>query len=132
MSAGRVALAPATRETCRAAFEHLYGEAREVPCRILGFTGSVDGKVIGLGGIAFYANGARVAFCDVSDEGRGYPVSLHRAARMLFGQARKLGIKRVVVIDSAEVHEKTPGWLRHLGFQRAALGSGAPGWIWEG
>jgi hypothetical protein len=127
--ADRVVIQPATRETCRAAFEHLYGEAKDVPCRILGFTGSVDGKVIGLGGIAFYANGARVAFCDISDEGRRFPLSLHRSARMLFGQAKKLGVKRVVVLDSAEVHEKTPNWLRHLGFERMGH---APGWIWEG
>ncbi len=123
---------PATRETCRAAFEHLYGEARDVPCRILGFTGSLNGKVIGLGGIAFYANGARIAFCDISAEGRSFPLSLHRAARMLFGQAKNLGIKRVVVLDSAEVHEKTPNWLRHLGFVPAVFGTGASGWIWEG
>ena len=127
--ADRPIIQPATRETCRAAFEHLYGEARDVPCRILGFTGSVDGKVIGLGGIAFYANGARVAFCDISDEGRQFPLSLHRAAPMLFDQAKKLGVKRVVVLDSAEVHEKTPNWLRHLGFERMGH---APGWIWEG
>lgn len=123
-------LRPATRADITAAFTHLYGEARSIPVRVFGYTGSVDGKVIAVGGIAMYPNGARVAFCDISDEGRKYPLSLHRGAKIVLKQARQLGIKRVVVgID--DNHEKTPNWLAHLGFKRELVSEGVPAFVLE-
>jgi hypothetical protein len=108
---------PATREDVREAFLNLYGEARDPPVRIIAYTGRVDGRVIAVGGIGIYENGARTAFCDVSDEGRKYPLSLHRAAILVLKKAQRLGIRTIFVVDEERVHQKTPNWLRHLGFE---------------
>ncbi len=118
-------LRPATHADVLEAFRTLYGAEKEPPVRILGVTGRLGDRVIGIGGIAFYPNGARVAFCDVSDEGRRFPVSLHRAARMVLENARRFGVRKVVVAAGPDVHEKTPNWLRHLGFV-----PWANGWLW--
>lgn len=116
-------LRPATRADISAAFTHLYGEERAVPVRVFGYTGSVGGKVLAVGGIAIYPNGARIAFCDISDEGRRYPLSLHRGAKIVLEQARKMGIKRIGVhLD--DNHEKTPNWLKHLGFRLEVVNEG--------
>lgn len=123
-------LRPATRADVEAAFTHLYGEARPIPVRFFGYTGRVDGKVIAVGGIAIYASGARIAFCDISDEGRRYPLSLHRGARIVLKEARRLGIKRIVVgLD--DNHEKTANWLAHLGFKRELVAAGEPAFVLE-
>lgn len=124
-------LRPATREDVVAAFKHLYGTDKEVPVRIFAYTGRVDGKVIAVGGIALYANGARIAFCDVSDEGRAYPLSLHRGAVMVLKAAKRLRIGTIVVLEGDDVHAKTPNWLAHLGFRRGTLIDGTKAFIWE-
>lgn len=123
---------PATREDVLEAFRHLYGKDCGIPTRFLGYTGRVDGKVIAVGGIALEANGARVAFCDISDEGRAYPLSLHRGAKIVLKQAKKLGIRRIVVLESEEVHPKSPAWLARLGFKRGMVAEGRPAYILEG
>lgn len=125
-------LRPATRADVEEAFRRLYGEKQEIPCRIFGYTGRVDGKVIAVGGIAIYPTGARIAFCDISDEGRRFPLSLHRGAKIVLREARRLGVRRVVVMDGPEVHEKTPNWLKHLGFKRMLVAGGAYAFVWEG
>ena len=47
----RPELRPATRADVIEAFRTLYGEEKEPPVRIMGVTGRVDGRVIGVGGI---------------------------------------------------------------------------------
>jgi len=123
-------LRPATRADIVAALRHL-GHDEKIPNRVIAYTGRVDGKVIAVGGIAFYPSGGRVAFCDISDEGRRFPLSLHRGARLVLKEARRFGVKRVVVMDGPEVHAKTPGWLAHLGFRRTLVGEGLPAFILE-
>lgn len=124
-------LRPATREDVEAAFLHLYGREQPVPVRILAHTGHVDGKVIAVGGIALYPSGARIAFLDIANEGRKYPLSLHRGAKRVLEDAKKFGVKTVVVLCGDDVHEKTPNWLKHLGFHLGIVGEGRPAYIWK-
>lgn len=123
-------LRPATRADVEAAFNHLYGETRAVPVRFFGYTGSVDGKVIAVGGIALYPSGARIAFCDISDEGRRFPLSLHRGARLVLKEARRLGIRRIAV-GLEDNHEKTANWLAHLGFKSEMVAEGQQAFVLE-
>lgn len=124
-------LRPATRADIVEAFRHLYGEERPVPIRVLAMTGRVGGKVIAVGGIALYANGGRLAFCDISDEGRKFPLSLHRGAKMVLQEAKRFGIKRIVVEADGHNHDKTPGWLLHLGFKPGIVAEGRAAFILE-
>lgn len=117
----KVEIVPATRGDYEAATAALHGRSEAAPTRIIGFAGKIDGRVIGVGGVAFYPNGARVAFCDVGDEGRRYKVALHRAALMTILKARAMGVRRLVVPEQG-MHEKTPWWLIRLGFDRVSIG----------
>lgn len=94
-------------------------------------TGRVDGKVIAVGGIAIYPNGGRVAFCNISDEGRRYPLSLHRGAKMVLQEAKKFGIKRIVVEADGRNHDKTPAWIARLGFVPTVVAEGRPAFVLE-
>ncbi len=123
-------LRPATQADIVAAFRSLYNEERQIPVRVLAYTGRLGDKVIAVGGVAFYPNGARVAFLDITDEGRRYPLSLHRGAKKVLEQARRHGVKSVIVVDDEQVHDKTPNWLRHLGFVREQI-NGVRCFVWK-
>ena len=127
--ADRAEIRPATRADVLEAFRNLYGQEKDPPVRIMGFTGRVCDRVIGVGGVAFYPNGARVMFCDISDDGRRFPVSLYRAAKMVLERAKQMRVPCVVVVDGPDVHPKTPNLLRHLGFRRWEDGMNT-GWVW--
>lgn len=116
----KVEILPATREDYEEAMEALYGgEARALPARVIAFVGKYDGRVLGFGGVAFFPGGARMAFCDVGDEGRKFPVALHRAALMTIAAAKRAGVRKLVVTEK-NMHEKTPNWLKHLGFEKVS------------
>jgi hypothetical protein len=124
-------LRPATREDIVEAFRNLGKEDQSIPTRVLAMTGRVDGKVIAVGGIAIYPNGARIAFCDISDEGRRYPLSLHRGAKMVLDQAKRFGIKRIVVEADGRNHGKTPVWISRLGFRPMPVAEGRLAFVLE-
>ena len=130
MSGERPELRPATKADIADAFRNIYGESREIPTRILALTGSVGGRTICVGGIAFWPNGARQAFCDISDEGRQYPKSLHRGAKTVLDMAKRMGVGKVIVVQGPDTHEKTPNWLRHLGFARQTI-DGRLVYVWS-
>lgn len=124
-------LRPAQRADVLEALHHLYGHDCPIPTRVLAYTGRVNGKVIAVGGIALYQTGGRIAFCDISDEGRAFPLSLHRGAKIVLREAKRLGIKRIVVLEGDDVHAKTPNWLARLGFKRGLVAEGRPAFILE-
>lgn len=102
--------------------EDLYGfyAARE-PNRLLFlptvhvWVGEVDGRVVGLGGLAF-RDGHWIAFCDLTPEARRYKISIVRLSRQIMSWADAKGIRRIYAqIDPAEagaVH-----WALSLGFK---------------
>ena len=121
---GKVELVPATAADCESAAIALYGKVTAIPVRIAAFAGKLDGRVLGVGGVAFYPNGARVAFCDVGDEGRRHKIALHKAALMTIQLARALRVRRLLVTVNG-MHEKTPRWIERLGFVRMEMGKEA-------
>ena len=122
-------LRPATKADIARATAHLYGQEKAAPVRILAYAGEVDGRVICVGGVAFYQGGVRIAFCDVDDEGRKYPLSLHRGAKMAMDAAARFGVRRIVVCRDG-MHEKTPRWLAHLGFRQEEVAGGTI-YVWS-
>lgn len=120
MSLPKVEIVPATREDYEAAMVALHGAPSGAPTRVIGFAGKIDGRVIGVGGVAFYPSGVRIAFCEVGDEARKYKISLHRAALMTIEKAKAMGVRRIVVTEE-RMHEKTPHWLLRLGFTKMTV-----------
>ena len=112
----KVEIAPASREDIKAAMRLFSGREWEIPVRVVAFAGKIDGRVIGVGGIAFRPDGHRAAFCDVGEEGRSYPIALHRAALMTIAAAKKAKVKRLIA-TTRSMHPKSPHWLIRLGFR---------------
>jgi len=79
------------------------------------WVGEVDGRLIGLGGLAL-AGGRWFAFLDLSPEGRTHKIALMRLAIRILDEARKDGI-RFVYADRNPDEPKAQAWLTRLGFE---------------
>lgn len=110
---------------------HVIGEP--LPYRIRAITAVVQGRVIGLGGVAFPPCGPAIAFVQLvpawskperadSDvpqtipEARHYPVAFHRAGLMAMTMIRAWGIREVVATADAG-SAVAVRWLKRLGFE---------------
>jgi topoisomerase IA-like protein len=81
------------------------------PYRIRAVTGRVDGRIVGIGGIAYLPDGTVAAFLEATDEARKYAVTLHKTA------LRSLkGYRKLVALCDPEI-EAAPRWLKRLGFE---------------
>ena len=115
-------------------FEALLAEP--LPWRVRAFAGECDGELLGVGGLAFPPDGAVAAFLilardqDGKASARRYPVALHKAGLSVLAEAKRLRIRRVVVL--AEQHNAAAEpWLKRLGFQPLNSG-GETVWVWSG
>lgn len=87
-----------------------------LPWRIRALTGEVDGRVIGVGGLAYLPGGTVAAWAALTDEARACKVSLHRAGLRFMADIKAAGIRRVVA--SADIHSPAAlRWLLRLGFR---------------
>lgn len=118
---GIVDFAPATKADFEAFTAANLGVPMVPPVRCRAYAARVDGRLIGVGGIAFMPDGTRVAFTELTDEARRYPVALHKAALRTLALARELGIKRLVATTFSG-HPAAERWLVRLGF--APFGAG--------
>jgi len=119
----RVILRPATR----ADFEAMLAEP--LPYRVRAIAGAVDGEILGVGGIAFPPDSSAVAFLQSGARARDYPVALHRAARLILAEARRLRIPRLVATTEQGI-ESAQRWLARLGFERTHI-DGHEVWTWH-
>lgn len=85
------------------------------PYRIRAVTGRVDGKIVGIGGIAYLPDGTVAAFLEATDEARRHAVTLNREARKALSEAAKAGHRVVVALADSSI-EAAPRWLKRLGF----------------
>lgn len=83
--------------------------------RVRAFTGRVDGKIIGIGGITFSPDGTRIAFCELSDEAHNHKFALHRIGLRTIALARELKINELLAV--ADDHAASERWLERLGFK---------------
>ncbi len=96
---------------------HIIGES--LPCRIRAVTVLVDGRIIGMGGLAFPPAGPAIAFVQRTNEARRYPVTIHRAGLMAMRMMRECGVAQVIATADA-ASETAIRWLHRLGFKPAA------------
>jgi hypothetical protein len=95
---------------------HIIGEP--LPYRIRAITALVNGRVIGMGGIAFPPNGPVIAFVQQTEDARKYPVAFHRAGLMAMQMIRNSGVSEVVA-TAQRGSAVAVRWLERLGFRRA-------------
>ena len=92
------------------------------PVRMLALTAKVGDRVIGIGGVAFFKTGQKVAFADITDEARKYPITIHKAGLATLALAKKHGLKQLVA--TGESHDASLRWLLRLGFIPVETGAG--------
>lgn len=107
---GKVVLTPTTLEDVLE-FRHA-----TPPYRIKAMTGRLDGKIIGIGGIAYMPDGAVMAFLESTDETRKHAVTLYKVARQILKDAAAAGHRHIVALGDPEI-EAVPRWLKRLGFE---------------
>jgi hypothetical protein len=95
-----------------------------LPCRVRSLTIEVEGRVLGIGGMAYLPDGRVGIFAELTDElRRDYKVTLHRAGLMLMDMVRSLGVKRAFGYPGGNAGEEiATRWLRRLGFRPAENG----------
>jgi N-acetylglutamate synthase-like GNAT family acetyltransferase len=105
----RVTLRPATAD------DFLVLNGGPPASRCLGFTAISDDKLLGLGALIFGKDGSIWASCIITDDGRKYPLAIHRAGLALMRMARERGFSTVF----ARAQDSNPAaerWLKRLGF----------------
>lgn len=105
-----VVLRPATLSD----FQAMLGEP--LPYRVRAFAVEHDGKLLGVGGLAYLPNGSIGAFVHVVEGARRYRLALHKAGLRTMQEAKRLGIHRVVAMAEPGV-EPACRWLERLGFR---------------
>lgn len=100
-----------------------------LPHRIKAITAELEGRVIGIGGIGYRPDGTVIAFVQMSDEARKYPVAIHRAGLMAMEMIRKARVP-LVIAESQDGNPAAVPWLLRLGF-RPVLIDGASAFVWE-
>jgi hypothetical protein len=84
------------------------------PYRVQAFVGEVDGKIVGIAGLAFPPGcPLPVVWSDMTDEARAHKYALHKAALRFM---RTMPYRKVIAAASTEI-DGSERWLRHLGFQ---------------
>ena len=114
------------RPSMLADLEHLAWRNRH---RLRAWTELVDGRVVGIGGVQIMEDGPVVAFVDLTEEARRYPLSLHRAAVRFMQELRRSGIRRVMATaDPAQPAAER--WLDRLGFSPVEV-DGTTIYLWQ-
>ena len=81
---------------------------------IRGYVGEIDGRIIGMGGLAF-ARGWWFAFCNLTEEARAHKMAIMRTAKRILAEARRDGI-RFVYVERDPQEPRADVWLASLGF----------------
>lgn len=86
----------------------------------------IDGAVEGIGGI-YYDQDKAVAFCNLSEKVKSYPVALYKASRKVTAFINSLKLPAIAIADPAQ--ESSERFLTHLGFIKT--GTSAAGEVYE-
>ena len=86
------------------------------PYRVRAYTALVNGRIIGLGGVAYLPNGAVMAFLNINEDARSYPVTLCKVAVRVIREAHERGVKTINAVCDDKI-EAAPRFLRRLGFK---------------
>lgn len=108
------------RPTVAADLPQVIGQA--LPHRIKALTAHVDDRVLGIGGIGYRPDGTVVAFVQMNEEARRYPLAIHRAGLAAMEMIRRSG-EPVVVAEAQRGNPAAERWLLRLGFKPFEIGS---------
>lgn len=101
------------RTATRADVEAFAGKPNRETVRA--WCGDLDGKVIGIGGIAT-VRGRHFAFLDLTEEARPYKMHIMRTAIRMLEQASRSGM-RFIYAEADTEEPKSVAWLKRLGFE---------------
>lgn len=103
---------------------------RPAPYRLFGLTArNEDGQIIALGGVAYLADGRKMAFADLTEEARHHKVALHKAGHAMMKMVRAKGINCVIATASKDV-PAAERWLARFGFDPELHGDQTV-WVWR-
>lgn len=91
------------------------------PCQIRAMAAEIDGKVVGIAGLAFLRNGAVLAFMNAEDAVREHRVKLFRNARRFMRDMAGRGLSKINAVKSDDI-AAAERFLKHLGFSHTADG----------
>lgn len=114
------------RPSIKADFEELM--KGPLPHRVKAISATIEGRLIGYGGVTFLPNGAIAAFIELAEEGKKYPIALHKAGLKAIQGFKSSGFKRVVAMADPEIEQAGP-WLKRLGFKREKVDTEEV-WVW--
>jgi hypothetical protein len=117
----------AFRPTVPADLPHVISEP--LPFRIRAITAHIGDRVLGIGGLGYFPNGIVGAFVAMNDEGRKYPVAIHRAGLAAMDMIRASGERRVVALADQFV-PAAARWLERLGFEAVTV-DGVTAYVWQ-
>ena len=86
-----------------------------LPFRVRGFTAELDGKILGLGGLAFLSTETTGIYLLLFDGYEKFPITLHKAALKVLNMAREMGIKKLVSLADQDF-PNAERWHERLGF----------------
>ncbi len=104
---------PSLRNATIEDYETFYGHKPKVTIRAV--VAELDGKVVGIGGIAYYKN-QMVAFSEIRDDLRKYPVFIMKAAKRIAKLLDKHGKSAVAIACPKEGNSQA--MLERVGFTK--------------
>lgn len=93
---------------------------KNVPFRVKAVTATVDGRVVGIGGIGFPKDGMPTAFAFITDELRARKVTLHKIGLRCVSEWRAAGIRQVMALADSNVNA-AERWLLRYGFEKQII-----------
>lgn len=103
--------------------------SQPLPHRIKATTALVEGRIVGIGGLGFRADGTVIAFVMMNDHARRYPAAIHRAGLLTMKMIRDMKLRRVVAQADPE-QPSAERWLERLGFRPTTI-RGETVWVWQ-
>ena len=102
---------------------------KPLPHRIRAITAVLDGEVIGIGGLGYRPDSTTIAFAEISDTLRKYPLAVHRAGRMGMALIKASGVP-LVISEAQPNNPAAERWLKHFGFEPTEL-CGRKAFVWR-
>lgn len=93
---------------------------KPLPHRIRAITALLDGEVIGIGGLGYRPDGTAIAFAEISDTLRKYPLAVHRAGLLGMALIEASGVP-MVIAEAQPGNAAAERWLKHFGFEPIEL-----------
>jgi hypothetical protein len=96
--------------------------------RVLAWVGEEDGKIVGIGGVRYHADGGVTGFVNATPDCRAHPVVMHRTALRFLAHWREAGHRTLRATIDSRI-PRADVWARRLGF--VPLDDEGGVWAWR-